>query len=112
MTELAGRAVGQRAGENLCVSGRLMSPAEALDVGFVDKVVPAGDVVASARRWCEHIIEAPAEALADTRSVLRRDLVEAIRSRKEEDTRRFAELWFQPPLQAAMRELVAQLKGD
>jgi enoyl-CoA hydratase/carnithine racemase len=111
VTELAVRAVGKRVGETLCVSGRLMSPAEALDVGFVDEVVPVGEVVASARRWCEDIVEAPREALADTRSILRRDLVVAVQSRREEDTRRFAELWFQPPLQAAMRDLVAQLKG-
>lgn len=111
VTELAVRAVGKRVGEALCVSGRLMSPAEALDVGFVDEVVPVGEVVASARRWCEDIVEAPREALADTRSILRRDLVAAVQSRREEDTRRFAELWFQPPLQAAMRDLVAQLKG-
>jgi enoyl-CoA hydratase/carnithine racemase len=111
VTHLVVRAVGQRIGEALCVSGRLMLPAEALDVGFVDEVVPVGEVVGSARRWCEHIIEAPPESLADTRSMLRRDLVAAIQSRREEDTRRFAELWFQPPLQAAMRELVATLKG-
>lgn len=110
VTDLAIRAVGQRIGEALCVSGRLMNPAEALDVGFVDQVVPAAEVVVSARRWCEHIIEAPPEALAGTRSVLRRDLVEAIRSRRQEDTRRLVELWFQPPLRTAMRDLVAQLK--
>jgi enoyl-CoA hydratase/carnithine racemase len=87
-----------------------MNPTEALEVGFVDEVVPVGDVVASARRWCEHIIEAPPEALADTRSVLRRDLVETIRGRREEDTRRLVEQWFQPPVQSAMRDLVARLK--
>jgi enoyl-CoA hydratase/carnithine racemase len=111
VTDLAVRAVGQRVAEALCVSGRLMNPSEALDVGFVDEVVPAGEVVAAARRWCEHILEAPPEAVADTRSVLRRDLVEAVRGRREEDTRRLAEQWFQPPLQTAMRDLVAQLKG-
>jgi enoyl-CoA hydratase/carnithine racemase len=110
VTDLAIRAVGQRAGEALCVTGRLMNPTEALEVGFVDEVVPVGDVVASARRWCEHIIEAPPEALADTRSVLRRDLVETIRGRREEDTRRLVEQWFQPPVQSAMRDLVARLK--
>jgi hypothetical protein len=43
---------------------------------------------------------------------MRRDLVEAIRSCREEDTRRLADLWFQPELQAAMRALVERLKGS
>jgi enoyl-CoA hydratase/carnithine racemase len=112
VADLATRAVGRRAGEELCVSGRLLYPAEALEVGFVDEVVPAGEVVAAARRWCEHIIEAPARALADTRSVLRRDLVESVQSQRKEDLCSLVEQWFEPELQTAMRDLVGRLKGD
>jgi enoyl-CoA hydratase/carnithine racemase len=111
VADLATRAVGRRVGEALCVSGRLLDPAEALEIGFVDEVVPVGDVVAAARRWCEHIIEAPAQALAGTRSVLRHDLVESIQRHREDGVRRLADQWFQPELQTAMRDLVAQLKG-
>jgi enoyl-CoA hydratase/carnithine racemase len=112
VADLAIHAVGSRVAEELCVSGRLMNPREALEVGFVDEVVPANDVVMAARRWCEALIEAPAEALAGTRSAMRHDLVETVRSRRKEDHRRFVERWFQPPLQKAMRDLAAQLKGD
>ena len=111
VADLATRAVGRRAGEELCVSGRLLDPAQALEVGFVDEVVPVGEVVRAARRWCEHIIEAPARALADTRSVLRRDLVESIQSQRKEDLLSLVEQWFQPDLQFAMRDLVGRLKG-
>lgn len=111
VAKLAMRAVGPRAGEALCVSGRLLSPAEALEIGFVDELAPVGEVVAVARRWCEQIVEAPPQALADTRSVLRRDLVETIRTHLEEDSSRLADLWFQPELRGAMRDLVARIKG-
>jgi 3,2-trans-enoyl-CoA isomerase len=112
VADLATRAVGPRVGESLCVSGRLMSPSEALEVGFVDELAPVGKVVAAARRWCEHIIEPPARALSDTRSMLRRDLVESIRSHREGDIECLVDLWFQPELQGAMRDLVARLKSD
>jgi len=112
VADLAIRTVGRRIGEALCVSGKLLNPVEALEVGFVDELAPVGEVVTAARRWCEHIIEAPAQALAETRSVLRGDLVESIRSRSREDVNRFVDRWFQPELQTAMRDLVARLKGD
>jgi enoyl-CoA hydratase/carnithine racemase len=112
LADLAAHAVGRRAGEALCVSGRLLSPTEALEMGFVDELAPVGDVVAVARRWCEHVIEAPPQALAGTRSVVRRDLVEAIRGHRETDVRRLVEQWFQPELRDSMQDLVARLKGD
>jgi len=111
VADLATRAVGRRVGEALCVSGKLLTPAEALEVGFVDEVVPVGDVVAAARRWCEDIIQAPPQALGDTRSVLRRDLIELIHRHSKDDVRLLADQWFQPELQTAMRDLVTQLKG-
>jgi len=111
VADLATRAVGRRVGEALCVSGKLLNPEEALEVGFVDELTPVGDVVAAARRWCEQIIEAPEKALAETRSLLRRDLVESIQRQSEDDADRFVDRWFQPELQTAMRDLVARLKG-
>jgi len=96
----------------LCVSGKLLNPVEALEVGFVDELAPVGDVVGFARRWCEDIIQSPSKALSDTRSVLRRDLVESIQRNSKNDLHLLTEQWFQPELQTAMRDLVARIKGD
>ncbi len=110
VAELAIRAAGSHVGEALCVSGRLLSPEQALELGFVDALAPASEVVEAARRWCEQIVEAPEHAVAGTRSVMRRDLVAKIRRHREDDARRLTELWFQPELRGAMQKLVAQLK--
>ena len=112
VADLATRAVGRRVGEALCVSGRLLNPVEALEAGFVDELAPGGGVVTAARRWCERIIEAPGKALAETRSVLRRDLIESIQNHSQKDVSRLVDQWFQPELQTAMRDLVNRLKGD
>jgi len=112
VADLAIRTVGRRIGEALCVSGKLLNPVEALEVGFVDELAPVGDVVGVARRWCEDIIQSPSKALSDTRSVLRSDLVESIQRNSKNDLHLLTEQWFQPELQTAMRDLVARLKGD
>ncbi len=112
VAELAARAVGRRMGERLCVSGRLLSPQEALDVGFVDELAPVRNVVATARRWCETTIEAPGHALAGTRAIVRRDLLETVRNQRHDDARRLVDTWFEPELQTAMRQLVERLKSE
>ena len=112
VADLAIRAVGRRIGEALCVSGKLLNPVEALEVGFVDELAPVGEVVTAARRWCEDIILSPSKALSDTRSVLRSDLVESVQRNSKDDVRLLTEQWFQPELQTAMRDLVARIKGD
>ena len=108
VADLAIRTVGRRIG----VSGKLLNPVEALEVGFVDQLAPVGEVVTAARRWCEDIIQSPSKALSDTRSVLRSDLVESVQRNSKDDVRLLTEQWFQPELQTAMRDLVARIKGD
>jgi enoyl-CoA hydratase/carnithine racemase len=108
---LAARTIGPRRAEALSVSGRLIEPDEALEVGFVDQLAPVEEVVNVARRWCEDIIASPPRAMARTRTRMRRDLVELVRRNRAADTERLAEEWFEPELQATLRQLMASLKG-
>jgi len=109
---LAGRTVGPRMAEKLCVSGRLLGPPEALDVGLVDELATVEGVVDAARSWCESILTPSAFAVNETRRRMRRDILEFVRQHREGDERRLSEEWFQPELQATLRALVARLKGD
>jgi enoyl-CoA hydratase/carnithine racemase len=111
VASLVQRAVGARRAEDLCVTGRLLDPAEALKTGLVDEVVAPVRVVEAARSWCEQVVSVPSSALAETRTRMRADLVEMIERHRERDARRLAQAWFEPELQAAMKQLVARLKG-
>ena len=106
----AARLVGQRHAEDLCTTGRLLSPDEALQIGLVDRVVPPGEVVAEALSWCSELVGLPPRAMALTRQVTRADLIELVRSARREDSRRMLDEWFRPETQGPLRELLARLK--
>lgn len=50
-TQRLPRLIGIAAALPLLLSGRQVAPAEALQLGLVDQVVPARDVIPAARRW-------------------------------------------------------------
>jgi 3,2-trans-enoyl-CoA isomerase len=108
---LARRTVGPRMAEKLCVSGRLLEPPEALEVGLVDELAAVEDVVEAARRWCESTLAPSAFAVDETRRRMRSDLVELVQNNRAGDEQRLSDEWFRPELQATLRALVARLKG-
>jgi enoyl-CoA hydratase/carnithine racemase len=109
---LAARTVGPRSAEILCVSGRLVSPEQAFDIGLVDALAEPENVVDEALGWCGHVLEAPAAALAATRSTVRRDLAELVCSQRRGDIDRLATRWFEPEVQTTLRAVVSKLKGS
>jgi enoyl-CoA hydratase/carnithine racemase len=54
-TQRLPRLVGVARAKELIWSGRQVRADEALAIGLVDRVVPAGDVVEEARRWASHL---------------------------------------------------------
>jgi enoyl-CoA hydratase len=60
--------VGGAVARDLCMTGRPVTATEALDLHLVTSVVPAGEVVAEARRLAELTSRAPREVLARTKA--------------------------------------------
>jgi enoyl-CoA hydratase/carnithine racemase len=52
------RTIGTKAALGMILTGRRVSAAEGLQLGFVNEVVPEGEAVNGARRWAEMILEA------------------------------------------------------
>lgn len=69
------RQVGARRAERLAVAGALLDPAGALEVGLVDEVAPADEVVERSVAWCRQLLELPQGAVAATRAAARADLM-------------------------------------
>jgi len=103
------RVVGRRQAEYLCQTGSLLQPREALEIGLVDRVVAADEVVASAVEWCRELTELPPHALRGTRRTLRRDLVEIVQRSRALDVDELTREWFRPELQGPLKKLAEQL---
>jgi len=56
------------------------------------------------------LLALPPRAMATTRALARRDLVEIFDARQEATFARFSDDWFSPETQGAMRALVERLK--
>ncbi len=104
------RVTGERNAEMLCVTGRLMGPREAMELGVVDQVVPPQDVVRTALDWCESLVALPKRAMIQTRAAARAQFVEFVRSNRRQDADRFFEEWHRPESQEPLRRLVERLK--
>ncbi len=103
--------VGHRGAEEICVPGALMSPAQALDVGFVHQVVAVDEVIPTAVDWCRNLLALPGYAMSRTRSVFRAEVVKIFDEYREADLAEFREAWFRPELQRELRAVVAKLGG-
>jgi len=102
------RLVGPRQAERLAVAGEMLSPQEALRVGFVDEVVPLENVVERALEYCQRLLALPPEAMMSTRRLARADLV-ALFENLEAEVKRTIAVWWDPTTQAQLRALVERL---
>ena len=65
--------------------GRVYSPTEAVDVGFLDRVVPAERCLSEAIAAARKLADLPTGALAETKRLTRQPLVELVIDTLEED---------------------------
>lgn len=62
-TQRLPRLVGPAKAKEMIFSGRMVPAAEALEIGLVDEVVPAGEVLAAAQRKVAPFVTGPGQAL-------------------------------------------------
>ncbi|GMU64490.1 MAG: enoyl-CoA hydratase [Acidobacteriota bacterium] len=103
------RLVGPAAAEKLAVAGALIPAAEALRLGLVDELVEPDAVVERAVAKAGELVALPARAMAATRELARRDLVESFAREERATWEAFVEDWFSAETQAALRALVERL---
>jgi len=103
------RLVGPRQAERLAVTGLLVSPAEALQLGLVDEVVPAERVLERALHWCQDLLALPRAAMDLTRRQARVDLVRESARGMDHELAEVSSWWWWPETQAALHCMVERL---
>jgi enoyl-CoA hydratase/carnithine racemase len=78
------RLMGPRRAFELLVMGRPLSADDAMAAGLVNEVVPPGEVEPAALKVARHIVTLPAEAVAESRRLIRGSPAEIVRRIDEE----------------------------
>lgn len=102
------RLVGPRVAEYLAVTGPLLSPQQALQLGLVDELDEPDFVVSRAVEWCQCVVALP-EAAMSTRRDARADLVALFEDTSEPEQDSFTASWFSPSTQQHVRAVVERL---
>ncbi|MBX3692118.1 enoyl-CoA hydratase/isomerase family protein [Dokdonella sp.] len=105
------RLVGNHRAERLMVAGAMLEAERALDVGLVDALADAEQVVEHAIRWLTDLLALPVEAMTETRRIARADLVALFDRPGAMDTAPFVDRWFSAEAQHVLGNLVARLKA-
>jgi 3,2-trans-enoyl-CoA isomerase len=98
---------GTRQAANLAMRGRLVTSSEALEIGLVDELVPADQLISRCLEWAGELTALPPIAMNQTRLSAKVDFLAALDS--SDDVRVTTDYWFSDETQAAMRKLVDSL---
>ncbi len=103
------RVVGDRVANAMLPEGALITPEEALAVGFVDELAEPGELESRARAWLGRVIALPPVAYATTRAMTRADLVAMMVEATRGVQPQMIEAWMGPETRASLATLIAKL---
>lgn len=102
------RLVGPRVAEHLAVTGSLLSPQQAFQLGLVDELAEPDLVVGRAVEWCQRVVALP-EAAMSARHDARADLVALFEDTRQPEEDSFTASWFSPSTQKHVRTVAERL---
>ncbi|MEQ8354331.1 MAG: enoyl-CoA hydratase-related protein [Kiloniellaceae bacterium] len=89
-THFLSRLVGQRRAMELYLTNRVLTSAEALEWGLVNRVVPAGRLVEEAGALARQLAEGPTAAFGGVKALLRSAAGESLETQMEHETQAIA----------------------
>ncbi|MYV99517.1 enoyl-CoA hydratase-related protein [Streptomyces sp. SID3343] len=109
-TQRLPRLIGPSKAKDLIFTGRFVAAEEALAIGLVDRVVPAGDVYAEAVKWATQFADGPAYALRAAKEAVDRGLEVDLATGLELERLQFTALFATEDRTTGMRAFVEKAK--
>lgn len=103
--------LGNRQAEMYALTGSLVSPEKALDMGLVDEVCVAEDVLDTTKNRLEEWLELPSIQQGLTKQKLRKSIADRMEVDFEKDTNDIVEIWFNEQGRKVLGGLVKSLTG-
>ena len=110
-TQRLSRLVGPSKAKDLVFTGRFVPAAEALEMGLVDRVVPAADVYSEAVAWARQFTGAASYAVRAAKDAIDRGLETDLETGLEIERQQFAALFATEDRSIGMRSFVEQGPG-
>lgn len=110
-TQRLARLVGATRAKELVFSGRFVDAPEALEIGMVDKVVPAAEVYQAARRWAATFTNGPAYAIRAAKEAIDRGVETDLQTGLEIERLLFAQMFGTADRTAGMDSFLANGPG-
>ena len=110
-TQRLPRLVGASRAKDIIFTGRFVGAEEALAIGLVDRVVPAGEVYRTARAMAERFVGGPAYALRAAKEAIDRGMETDLESGLEMERLQFSGLFATEDRRTGMRSFVEQGPG-
>lgn len=104
------RIVGTHRAERLIVAGAMVESTEAHEMGLVDALTDAGEVVTMAVHWLTELLALPSSPMLASRKLARADIVAALDGFGDADLQHFLDGWYSPDTQTALHALMVRLK--
>ncbi|WP_320776996.1 enoyl-CoA hydratase/isomerase family protein [Streptomyces sp. CRN 30] len=110
-TQRLARLIGPSKAKDLVFTGRVVDAAEALALGLVDRVVPAGEVYARAHAWAAELARGPALALRAAKEAIDAGLETDLEAGLTIERNAFAGLFATEDRERGMRSFVEEGPG-
>lgn len=109
--EIVRHAVSRKHFQELVYLADVYSPADALDRGFIDQVVPAAELLERALEMAERLSEIPAASFAAMKSIMRRPTLDRIAAYTAEHDPKAQAGWNSEVVQSAIRRFLSETFG-
>lgn len=106
LTEVYAFWMGEGLASRYILEGKLLTGKEALAAGLVDELVPLENLLERAEKQMKLYMRADQEILINTKSKVRKHLLDKLDLKAENSLKRASELWWKPEIRAKMKAYV------